>query len=242
MSDSPHAADWPGARLHVVTGKGGTGKTTVASALALTLASLGHKVLLAEVEGRQGISQAFDVAPLADDERLVLRVSGGGEIWGLAVDAKAALLEYLSMFYKLGRAGGVLERMGAIDFATTIAPGVRDVLLIGKVYEAVRRRAERGRPTRAGTSPWVYDAVVLDAPHRPGRPLPQRQRRGGGAGEDGADPRPGRLDHPHAALGHVRRPHHDLARGHAGAGDDRRRRRPGAHPGPARRDHRQPGT
>lgn len=164
MSDSPHAADWPGARLHVVTGKGGTGKTTVAAALALTLASLGHKVLLAEVEGRQGISQAFDVAPLADDERLVLRVSGGGEIWGLAVDAKAALLEYLSMFYKLGRAGGVLERMGAIDFATTIAPGVRDVLLIGKVYEAVRRRAERGRPTRAGTSPWVYDAVVLDAP------------------------------------------------------------------------------
>ncbi|WP_052466169.1 ArsA-related P-loop ATPase [Mobilicoccus massiliensis] len=167
VDDTGARPDWPGVRLHVVTGKGGTGKTTVASALALTLASLGRKVLLVEVEGRQGISQAFDVPPLADDERLVLKVSGGGEIWGLAVDAKAALLEYLDMYYRLGRAGSVLERMGAVDFATTIAPGVRDVLLIGKVYEAVRRRAEHGRSasgTAAGTSAWVYDAVVLDAP------------------------------------------------------------------------------
>lgn len=154
-----------GVRLHVVTGKGGTGKTTVASALALTLASLGKRVLLTEMEGRQGISQAFDVAPLSTDERLVTRVSGGGEIWGLAVDAKAALLEYLGMFYRLGRAGTVLEKMGAIDFATTIAPGVRDVLLIGKVYEAVRRRSDRPRTLPDGSSsPWAYDAIILDAP------------------------------------------------------------------------------
>ncbi|MDO5629222.1 MAG: ArsA-related P-loop ATPase [Mobilicoccus sp.] len=157
MDDS--SPDWPGVRLHVVTGKGGTGKTTVAAALALTLASLGRKVLLAEVEGRQGISQAFDVAPLPDEEKLVLRVSSGGEVWGLSVDAKAALLEYLEIFYRLGRAGSALERMGAIDFATTIAPGVRDVLLIGKVYEAARRRRD-GKDS----GPWVYDAVVLDAP------------------------------------------------------------------------------
>ena len=64
------------------------------------------------------------------------------------------------MFYKLGRAGGLLEQFGAVDFATTIAPGVRDVLLTGKVYEAVRRRRD---PRRAGTAP-AYDAVVLDAP------------------------------------------------------------------------------
>jgi hypothetical protein len=68
----------------------------------------------------------------------------------LSVDAKAALLEYLQIFYKLGRAGSALEKVGAIDFATTIAPGVRDVLLIGKVYEAARRtdgpRRGQGRP------------------------------------------------------------------------------------------------
>ena len=85
-----------------------------------------------------------------------------GEVFGLSVDAKAALLEYLQMYYKLGRAGSVLEKFGAIDFATTIAPGVRDVLLTGKVYEAVRRRLEH-RAKGPGAAP-AYDAVILDAP------------------------------------------------------------------------------
>ena len=128
-----------GVRLHVVTGKGGVGKTTVAAALALALSRKGKRVLLCEVEGRQGISQTFDVPPLGTEEVRLVSHANGGEVWGLSVDAKAALLEYLQIFYKLGRAGGALERMGVIDFATTIAPGVRDVLLTGKVYEAVGR-------------------------------------------------------------------------------------------------------
>ena len=147
--------DWDGVRLHVVTGKGGTGKTTTAAALALALASGGKKVLLVEVEDRQGIAQVFDVPPLGYVDHKIANAQGGGTVLGLAVEAKAALLEYLQLFYKLGRAANVLERFGAIDFATTIAPGIRDVLLTGKVYEAVRRRVG-GRP--------VYDAVVLDAP------------------------------------------------------------------------------
>ena len=53
------------ARLHVVTGKGGTGKTTMAAALALALAARrGGRVLLVEVEGRQGIAQVFVRGPL----------------------------------------------------------------------------------------------------------------------------------------------------------------------------------
>ena len=116
-------------------------------------------MLLCEVEGRQGISQTFDVPPLGTDEVRLVGHADGGEVWGLAVDAKAALLEYLQIFYKLGRAGGALERMGVIDFATTIAPGVRDVLLTGKVYEAVGRT-----PAPAATRAPAWDAVVLDAP------------------------------------------------------------------------------
>ncbi|HEY3560654.1 MAG TPA: ArsA-related P-loop ATPase [Kribbella sp.] len=143
------------ARLHVVTGKGGTGKTTVAAAMALALAEQGKRVLLCEVEGRQGLAQLFDVPPLPYVERRIAHGPGGGEVFALAVDAEAALLEYLDMYYHLGRAGKALEKVGAIDFVTTIAPGLRDVLLTGKVYEATRRKAH-GR--------LAYDAVVLDAP------------------------------------------------------------------------------
>jgi len=145
-------------RLHVVTGKGGTGKSTVAAALGLALASRGKNVLLCEVEGRQGIAQLFDVPPLPYEERrLVQGPADGGELYALAIDPESALLEYLAMYYRLGRAGKALDRFGVIDFATTVAPGVRDVLLTGKVYEAVRRN-RRKKDAR------TYDAVVLDAP------------------------------------------------------------------------------
>jgi anion-transporting ArsA/GET3 family ATPase len=150
--------DWDGVKLHVVTGKGGTGKTTVAAALALALASRGKQVLLCEVEGRQGIAQLFDVPPLPYEERrIAVGPDDGGDLYALAIDPESALLEYLAMYYKLGRAGKALDRFGVIDFATTIAPGVRDVLLTGKVYEAAKS-GRRGKAARE------YDAIVLDAP------------------------------------------------------------------------------
>lgn len=170
-ADSTAARDWPGIRLHVVTGKGGTGKTTVAGALALALAhrpparrgtagaARTPRVLLVEVEGRQGLAQLFDAPSLPYQERRIATVPGGGEVWALAIDPEQALLEYLDMFYKLGPAAKALKRFGAIDFATTIAPGIRDVLLTGKTCESVRRRAQ-GEPGRT----FHYDAVVMDAP------------------------------------------------------------------------------
>jgi anion-transporting ArsA/GET3 family ATPase len=142
-------------RLHVVTGKGGTGKTTVAAALALALAADGRSVLLIETEGRQGIAQLFDTPPLPYEERRVAVTRGHGEVKALAIDVEEALLDYLDMFYNLRRAGRALRKMGAIDFATAIAPGLRDVLITGKIKEAVTRRHD-GRQ--------VYDAVVVDAP------------------------------------------------------------------------------
>ena len=155
--------DFPQVRLHIVTGKGGTGKSTVAASLALGLASAGGNVLLCEVEGRQGIARMFDVEPLPYAERRIATgLPGpdgrrGGVVHALHIDPESALLEYLSMYYKLGRAGKVLDRFGVVEFATTIAPGVRDVLLTGKVYEATKRNARNKKAI-------TYDAIVLDAP------------------------------------------------------------------------------
>lgn len=143
--------------LHIVSGKGGTGKTTIAGALACALATSGRRVLVCEVEGRHGISELFDVPPLTGPtERRLSRTPAGGTVFGLSVDAEDALIEYLDTFYHLSIAGKALDRFGAVDFATSIAPGLRDVLLTGKVYEAVRRRI-KNRPNS-------YDAVVFDAP------------------------------------------------------------------------------
>jgi anion-transporting ArsA/GET3 family ATPase len=142
-------------RLHVVTGKGGTGKTSVAAALSLHLAAGGQNVLLIEVEGRQGIAQLFDVPQLPYEERKVAVARDGGDVFALAIDPEDALYEYLDMYYHLGRAGKALRKVGVVEFATTVAPGVRDVLLTGKAYEACRRRDGKK---------YTYDAVVIDAP------------------------------------------------------------------------------
>jgi anion-transporting ArsA/GET3 family ATPase len=158
--------DWDGVRLHVVTGKGGTGKTTVAAALALALAHAGRKVLLIEAEGRQGIARLFDRPPLPYGERKIAIGLGeahdgrdaGGDVYALAMDPEGALLDYLQMFYGMRSAGVALTRLGMVDFATTIAPGLSDVLVTGKATEATRRK----QPGSA--SGFVYDAVVLDAP------------------------------------------------------------------------------
>jgi anion-transporting ArsA/GET3 family ATPase len=158
---TPASPSHAGVRLHIVTGKGGTGKTTVAAALALALTRQGKRVLLAEVEERQGISQTFDVPPLGHEETRIVHERNGGELYAMSVDVRESLMEYLQKFYKLGRAGTVLEKAGAVDFATTIAPGLRDVLLIGKVYEAAGRRQAGRHHDRGGPA---YDAVVLDAP------------------------------------------------------------------------------
>lgn len=151
---------WPDradtARLHYVTGKGGTGKSTVAGALALALAAGGRRVLLVEVEGRQSIAQLFDLPPLPPTETKIATADGGGEVMALALDIEHAFLEYLDMFYNLGFAGRAMRRMGAIEFVTTIAPGLRDVILTGKIKECAVRTDKSGKR--------AYDEIVIDAP------------------------------------------------------------------------------
>jgi hypothetical protein len=151
-------------------------------------------------------------------------------VWALAVDAQEALLDYLESFYNLRRAGTALRKMGAVDFATTIAPGLRDVLLTGKAVEVVRRKEKNG--------PDAYDAVILDAPPT-GRisQVPQRELGGVGTGQGRADPQARRPRHERHRVSADARPPRHPARGDARPGDDRRHRRARAEPPAGGRRH-----
>lgn len=147
-------ADEP-APLHIVSGKGGTGKTTISLALAMVLAGPGLRVLSCEVESRHGLTEIAGVPEIPPGQERVLFDVGRGRVSALSVDPHHALTDYLSDSFHLGLAGRILDKAGFVGFATDIAPGLRDVLLVGKVYQAARRRLKR--------SPNPMDAVVLDA-------------------------------------------------------------------------------
>ena len=143
------------APLHIVSGKGGTGKTTIALALALMLGRAGTKTLVCEVESRHGLSEAAGLPKIPDGQERTVTLSGQS-LRMLSVDSGHALRDYLESHARLGVAGTILEKTGFVDFATELAPGLRDVLLTGKVYQAARRRLKG--------SPHAVDAIVMDAP------------------------------------------------------------------------------
>ena len=169
--------DWDGVRLHVVTGKGGTGKTTVAAALALALAHAGRKVLLIEAEGRQGIARLFDRPPLPYEERKIAIGPGeaddgrdaGGDVYALAIDPEGALLDYLQMFYNLRGVGQRADQAGH--------GGLRDHDRARPVRRARHGQGDRGDPPQAAGLAQrlrLRRGGARRAAHRPGRPVPQR--------------------------------------------------------------------
>ena len=139
-------------RLVIVAGKGGVGKTTVSATLARAAALAGLSTLVVEVEGKSGLPAMFGQAELGYDET-VLSPGGGpdgaADVRARALTADAALLEYLSD-HGLSRISRRLVSTGALDIVATAAPGIKDILLLGKVKQLVR----------AGQA----DLVVLDAP------------------------------------------------------------------------------
>jgi anion-transporting ArsA/GET3 family ATPase len=138
------------ARLLLVTGKGGTGKTTVAASLAVAAGLRGRRTLVAEVEGRQGLAGLFGRRSLDHRE-----VKVGERVNALAIDPDESLREYLAR-YGFAPLARLLTWAHLNRFITAAAPGLGDVLLVGKVWEAATRQARDSQE--------AYDLVVLDGP------------------------------------------------------------------------------
>jgi anion-transporting ATPase len=131
-------------RVVIVAGKGGVGKTTVTAALATAAARTGMSVLIVEVEGKSGLASCFGQSPLTYEEA---ELRPGLRARTLTPDD--ALLEYLDD-HGMRRISRRLSRSGALDVIATAVPGMRDILVLGKVKQL----------ERAG----VADLIVLDAP------------------------------------------------------------------------------
>ena len=130
-------------RLLVVAGKGGVGKTTVTAVLARAAADSGLRVLVVDVEGRPGLAGLlggnpeaalpYEPAVLADG----LGPGGTGSITGRSITPAAALVEYLDD-HGLRRVSKRLADTGVLDVVSTAAPGIEDILVLGKVKQLER--------------------------------------------------------------------------------------------------------
>ncbi len=131
-------------KLLFVTGKGGVGKTSVASAIGLLAAERGRRTLVCEVDAKGNLADFFGVGPLRFEPT---EVRPG--LFAMAMDTEESLKEYLRLNLKVP----LLAKLGPLartfDFVANAAPGVKEILTVGKLAYEVRERH--------------YDLVVVDA-------------------------------------------------------------------------------
>ena len=120
------------------------GKTTTAAALAMLAADRGKRTLVCEVDAKGNLADFFETGPTHFAEREV-----HPNLWAMSMDTEASLKQYLTLQLKMGLVArvGPLARM--FDFVATAAPGVKEIVTVGKLCWEVRQRH--------------YDLVVVDA-------------------------------------------------------------------------------
>lgn len=139
-------------RVVIVAGKGGVGKTTVTAALARAAARQGRRALIVEVEGKSGLANMYGAEDLGYDEVTLAEADdppGSGDVRARTLTPDEAMLEYLES-HGLSRVAKRLVSSGAIDTLATAAPGIKDILVLGKVKQLERETD--------------VDLIVLDAP------------------------------------------------------------------------------
>jgi anion-transporting ArsA/GET3 family ATPase len=131
-------------KLLFVTGKGGVGKSTVAAALALLGAEQGKKTLVCEFDAKGNLADFFETGPTSFQPR---EIHPG--LFAMSMDTEESLKEYLTLQLKLPRMARIGPLARIFEFVATAAPGVKEILTVGKVtWEVLQRH---------------YDLVVVDA-------------------------------------------------------------------------------
>ena len=136
-------------RLLFVTGKGGVGKSTVTAATALLAAEQGRKVLLVEVDAKGNLTNLFEHPPVGFDPRQVYP-----GVFAMQLNTEASLREYLKLNLRIPMVGRIGPIANVFDFVANAAPGVKEILTVGKVCWEVRESIE-------GRADW--DLVIVDA-------------------------------------------------------------------------------
>lgn len=131
-------------RLLFVTGKGGVGKTSVAAALGLLAAGRGKRTLLVEIDAKGALNDVFETGPLEFDAREI-----APNLFAMAMDTEESLKEYLKLQLRIPLLARIGPLAKSLDFVATAAPGVKEILTVGKVAWEVKERH--------------YDLVVVDA-------------------------------------------------------------------------------
>ncbi|MDE3202792.1 MAG: AAA family ATPase [Acidobacteriota bacterium] len=137
-------ADLLDRKLVFVTGKGGVGKTTIAAALAWLAAERGKKTLVCEIDAKGDLASFYETGPTRFQEREV-----APRLWAMSMDTEASLKQYLSLQLKLPLVSRVGPLAKMFDFVASAAPGVKEIVTVGKLCWEVRERH--------------YDLIVADA-------------------------------------------------------------------------------
>jgi anion-transporting ArsA/GET3 family ATPase len=131
-------------KLIFVTGKGGVGKTTIAAALAMLGAQQGKRTLACEFDAKGNLADFFETGPTGFQPREIQP-----RLFAMSMDTEESLKEYLSLQLKIPFVARLGPLARTFDFVANAAPGVKEILTVGKVAWEVRRQA--------------YDLVVVDA-------------------------------------------------------------------------------
>ncbi len=131
-------------RLLFVTGKGGVGKSTIAAGLALLAAQQGKRTLVAEIDAKGNLADFYETGPTAFRPREV-----APNLWAMSMNTEESLKEYLSLQLRLPLVAKIGPLARTFDFVANAAPGVKEILTVGKLCWEVRERS--------------YDLVVVDA-------------------------------------------------------------------------------